>query len=220
MDQFSQPSFIPKKSFTPVAPAPKSSLGILFVVSLIIFLASTAAYGAAFAYSSSIDQNIADQKATLARKRLNFDTETLDKLSKVDARLAAARDILSKHRTLAPLFELLDRYTLQSVRFRSFGFGGTNDSKPITIQMTGDADGYSSIALQSDSFSESGKLRNIVFSNLNLDATGRVIFSFSAELDQSVLSYRAYLQSLGGAASPTVEQAPGATQTDATSTTP
>lgn len=191
-------------------------MGILFVVAMLLFLGSGMVYLGAYAYSLSISGNIAALKNSLDQKKKTFDVTTLTELSKTDARLAAAADILAKHRTLAPLFETLDYYTLQSVRFRSFKLDASTEGKPITIEMKGDAASYSSIALQSDAFSESGKLNNIIFSELNLDERGRVIFLFTANVDPSLLSYVSYVESLGGTAETSgIFEEPAASSTQA-----
>jgi len=55
--------------------------------------------------------------------------------------------------------------------------------------MSGVADSFSTLALQSDQFSQAQVLRDVIFSGITTDATGRVVFSVSANVHPSLLSY-------------------------------
>jgi hypothetical protein len=55
--------------------------------------------------------------------------------------------------------------------------------------MGGIASSFSSVALQSDIFGENKFIQEPIFSNLNLDSKGDVIFDFSAFVDPRLLSY-------------------------------
>jgi hypothetical protein len=188
MDQLVPSSqFIPKKTFVPVVPPKKRPIGLVLLLSLIIFFASVGYYAFQYVYNLSLQRQIDSLKASIGIQQSKFEAATLQKLTKTDGKISAVKEILSKHTSLVPLFNLLDTYTLQSVRFRGFSFSVDPTAGP-EIHITGDAAGYASIALQSDSFNTSGKLKNIVFSDLNLDQNGRVLFTLNASVDPTLLS--------------------------------
>jgi hypothetical protein len=55
--------------------------------------------------------------------------------------------------------------------------------------MSGIADTFATIALQSDQLGKNPLLKNIIFSNITLQATGKVGFSVKADVDQSLILY-------------------------------
>ncbi len=59
----------------------------------------------------------------------------------------------------------------------------------LEVLMSGEARGYTSIASQSDIFTENKFIRNPIFSNLNLTDTGYVAFDVSFTVDESFIRY-------------------------------
>ena len=127
-----------------------------------------------------------------------FDPGILEALSRLDAKITTmegntkAPGLLAKHITLLPLLDYLERTTLPSIRFRSFKYSHSN-ANAVDLKMTGQAQNYKSVALQSEQFTAPGSVHNfsnLVFSDLNLDTDGSVNFNFSASVDASLLSYR------------------------------
>ncbi len=196
MEPFASPSFIPKKSLI-TAPSRKahSSVGLFSLIGILTFVVSIIFYAGTFAYGKVLKQRIVSLTESLKRQEQAFDSDTLFLLTQTDGKLLATRDILRNHTTLIPLFDLLSEATLQTVRFKSFQFASNPELRRFELKMTGEARNYSAIALQSDAFVEKRKLKDIVFSDLNLDQNGRVVFNFSATVDPTLLSYE---QSLAG----------------------
>lgn len=188
--QFGTTSFIPKK---PQSPASKRSRGgvinIFFLISLIIFLGALTVTASVFLYERVVTQNIAEKSTQLEQAREAFEPTLIEELSKIDIRIQSAQEILDSHIALSAFFELLERSTLKSIQFNNF----TNVTSPdgrVGITMKGTARSFSSVALQSDVFGTDPFIRNPLFTNLNLDDLGNVIFDFSATLDPALLSYR------------------------------
>ncbi len=57
--------------------------------------------------------------------------------------------------------------------------------------MNGTARSFNAVALQSDAFGKSSIFKDPIFSNLNLDQEGDVVFDFSAVIDPVRVSYAA-----------------------------
>ena len=114
---------------------------------------------------------------TLAKGR--FEPAKINELQLLDRRLIAANEILSNHIAVTPIFQALQAVTRKKVRFTKFGYDLGSDQNPkVDIKMSGIADGYLSIALQSDLFSTKAEAKNFidpVFSNLTLDDKGNVL---------------------------------------------
>ena len=109
----------------------------------------------------------------------------------LDKRLQAASIILSKHIVVTPIFNELEQMTMKSVRFTKFSYDiGTEADPAITVQMSGVAIGYRSVALQSDLFSQDKNFIDPIFSNLTLDSTGNVDFDLQFSVDPSFVNYK------------------------------
>lgn len=184
-----QTSFIPKK---PISAAPKSksgsSVGIFFLLGLILFLTAISAAGGLFLYQQYLNQSIERKSANLERARGAFEPTLIREMHRLDVRMKSAQEILDKHMALSAFFELLEETTLKSVQFNNFNYSVDSEGK-INIALSGNALSFQSVALQSDAFGNSEFIKEAIFSDLNLDHSGNIIFNFSAVLDPSLLSY-------------------------------
>ena len=195
MDQNTHTSFIPKKSLTTatqnqnrgVAEA-KSSIGIVFLITLIIFISVVALAIGVFLYQQFLFQNIEKKRNSLERARAAFEPALIEEIGRLDMRMKSAREILDNHKALSVFFDLLETNTLASLQFENFNYK-IDETDRISISMNGVAPGFSSVALQSDIFGENKFKQEPIFSNINLDNKGNVIFDFSAYVDSRLLSY-------------------------------
>ena len=183
-----QTSFIPKK---PVVAETQvvSSVSIVFIISLILFIISCAAALGVFAYTQVLNKQIADNKATLIQASGAFEPSLIDALIRVNDRLDSVTKLLASHNAPSVIFSEIESYTLQSVRFRSFSYTMANDGT-ASISMKGQAKDFTSIALQSDVLAKSRHFKSPVLSNLTLLSDGSVSFDFKALVDPSFISYK------------------------------
>jgi len=97
---------------------------------------------------------------------------------------------LQNHISPSSIFSLLEEYTLQTVSFGNFSFEDNKDGQ-IKVYGSGESARFESIVLQSDSFGDSGFMRNVLFTDLEPDTERQTIrFSFSATLDPRLILYR------------------------------
>ena len=59
----------------------------------------------------------------------------------------------------------------------------------MEVVLRGWAKSFNEVALQSDSFAGEKFIQEPIFSDINLDESGNILFSFSAILDPSLISY-------------------------------
>ena len=191
-------SFIPKKSLSSGASGPHRPVGLLLLLAILIFATAGLVHLGAWLYASQLESSITAKRDQLKKAEAAFDPGILDVLNRLDAKITAAEGdgknsgLLAKHISVIPLLDYLQQTTLPSIRFRSMKYT-YNDNGPIDLKFTGVAQNYKSIALQSDVVSAPGTtrvLRDLVFSDLNLDNQGEVSFNFSATVDPTILSYR------------------------------
>lgn len=185
-------SFIPKKTLAaaPSLKKKKSSgpLGVVTLIALIIALGAVALSVGAFLYQQILEASVTRKTATLERARAAFEPALIQELVRIDSRTESASVILNKHITPSVLFESLEEITLKSVQFKDFILTRISDDK-ISISMKGVANNFSGVALQADIFGESKLIREPIFSNLNLNQEGNVVFSLSAFVDPAFINF-------------------------------
>lgn len=182
--------------------------GLVMLIAILVFVVSLVAAGGAFAYSKYLDSAIADKSESLKKAEGAFDTASIVDLSRLDIRLRESRTLLENHIAPSGVFTFLSAATLERVQFLSFTLDV--DAEGVgKLSLTGVADSFSSLALQSDEFSAAKVLRDVVFSGISTDTQGRVQFEVSASVDPSLLSYAK--QNSGGVSA--ADGGAGATQT-------
>lgn len=204
-----QTSFIPKKPLTPqnaVSHAPSSS-SLLMLFAVIIFIGSLGWAGFSI-FGKTYYLKVQEQyKADLAANEARFNTPLIQELSRANAKVEIAKQLLNGHLAVSQAIEIVSGLTAQKVRFANFEFNapdtlGKNPGKAdgvYKIRMKGFADGFNSIAFQSDVFGKSEKygtnkiIKNPILSDLIVSENGEVGFNFSADLSFPDISYEKVL---------------------------
>lgn len=181
-------SFIPKKPVG-VAPQRRGGVGIVFLVSLMVFLAALAAAGGVFLYQSYLTQAIVSKSESLDRARAAFEPAVIQELIRINDRMTYGGQVLTGHVSPSSLFALLEQATLQTVRFKSIEYALDETGRAI-ISLDGEARSFSDVALQSDELGKRRALYDVIFDNINLDQTGRAVFTMRAGVDPSFLLYK------------------------------
>jgi hypothetical protein len=192
MDPQVPTSFIPKKSldtgYVRGGVRTSGSFGLFFLLALLIFIASIAAAGAAFGYHQLLSQQLASKAKSLTLNEQAFDPAVIDQLSRVDDRITQAQKLLNAHLAPSSIFGFIGLHTLQSVRFTSLSYALNGDGT-VLLSLSGNADSFATVALQSDEFATTKGLKNIVFSGIIPDDKGNITFAVSANLDPSLILY-------------------------------
>ena len=179
-------TFIPKKSLAKKK-TPRGGRGIFFSISLIIFLLTAVSSGAVYAYGAYLEKRVESLSLSLERAKAAFEPSVIVEFKKLNKRMSAAEEILSNHVALTSLFAALEDITLKSVRFTRFSYASGDGG--ATLELSGVAQSYASIALQSDAFGESPYFKNPIFSNLGLDKEGNITFDLITGVDSSLILY-------------------------------
>lgn len=203
-----QTSFVPKKINEPKPVNQRVSGGggsrLLTIISLIVFLGSLASIGGAYLYRASLEANVAEYKESLELARRAFQPELLSEIREIDRRMKSATKILENHIAVSPIFKLLGELTLPTIRYSDFSYEVKGENKNLVeVQLSGEAQGYTFIALQSEIFDNNEEIKNPIFSNLSLDQDGNVDFSLTFNVNRNFVLYdslveRGELQMFGG----------------------
>ena len=191
MDPNVQGSFIPKQALT--AASRGSGMGLFFLLALFVFAASLVAAGGAFAYEGYLNSQITRKDGDLRRAEGAFDAGAIQDLVRMDARLAQARALLRSHVSPSAIFSFLSTVTLEKVQFNSFDLA-VNKNGGATMTLSGTADSFSTVALQSDQLGASKVLRDVLFSGITVAETGKVSFTVNAGVDPDLILYSSNLK--------------------------
>lgn len=183
-----QTTFIPKKPMVeeaPVQTARRAGFGLLNLAATVIFLAALVAAVVVYFYKVTLERQVVLMGQQLQIARGSFEPSLITEMQRLDKRLNAAGTILKDHLTMSPFFVELEQNTLKQVQFTNFNYS-FKDNK-IVVKMSGKAADYRTIALQNDLFSANKYFKNILFSNMTLDETGRVNFELNFNIDPDFL---------------------------------
>ncbi len=185
-----QTSFIPKKPMIEeraVAPRP---IGFLTIISLFILITMILVAVGLYFYRGVVAGNITEMEEYLKTAQNRYEPAKIQELQVLDKRLKAANEILSSHVSISPIFELLQKVTMKTVRYTKFSYSlGTENDNNVRVKLNGTAIGYRSIALQSDIFTENKQIIDPLFSNLVLDDKGNVVFDLEFSVDPTFVDY-------------------------------
>ncbi len=214
-----QTSFIPKTSLDPVASGQKKPLGLLTFIATIIFFISVLVGGGTFGWGKYLEGQKAKMKHDLDANIKAFEPKTLQEYVRLNTRLNASQQLLSKHVAVSYIFDFLSENSLQSVAFSDFKYSISPDGS-AKLALNGVAKSYNAVAFQSEVFGRERALEDPIFSNLDLDTSGNVVFNFGTNINPGFIVYtRKAVQAaaaegggdvvpLGGAASGGVQLSP------------
>ncbi len=203
MENEFQTSFIPKRPSaqmsapaSPVVAAPsrRAPVGIVTLLSVLIFVASLVALGGVYFYKQLLTKQVVEVSAQLARAKEAFEPGLITELQTLDHRLSSASEILRGHITVSPILKTLQDVTLKSIRYTKFSYTVTTSGGApfIEVKMTGQSRGYMPIALQNEAFAGNKYIKSPIFSNLILDdRTGNVLFDLTFSVDPEFVRYGA-----------------------------
>lgn len=192
-------------------PQRKNPLVFLTLIGVGILIITVLASGGVFLLKTYTEQSIASKRTSLDRQRAAFEPATIEELLRLDKRLNASSALLKSHYALSLVFDELEARTGENVRFKAFKFEPAGSGRFMVI-MNGTAKSFNSVAIQSDEFGKSPVIKDPIFSNLNLDSGGNVVFDFSAIIDPTRISYATLVAGVaaatGGLPEPTNPELP------------
>ena len=191
MENSFQTSFIPKKPITTTAVSSyKSPTSLITVFFVFLLVGVGCVAGGLFFYRIYLQNQEKVLSDSLTAASGSFDKSTVDQLQLFDKRVTVSKQLLASHIVMTPLFTLLGQLTIPSVQFTKFN-QSDDDTTGFSVKLSGVAQDYKSIALQADAFNtdQGHSFKDVVFSNLNKDTSGKVLFDISFTVDPSLLSY-------------------------------
>ncbi len=196
MEQEFRTTFIPKK---PVATAPVSSrgsgggpTGILFTLGLLILIITVALAGGVYFFEKVENEKTITLQNKIKELERTLETNVIQEFNVLDKRFRNADTLLKQHAVFYPIFRILESSALPEVRFTKLDIS-LNESGDVIANLSGESDGYRSIALQSQALSKNKALKNIIFSNFVVTPRSLVSFDMSFTVTKSDLIYAKYI---------------------------
>lgn len=190
-------SFIPKESLVRDESflerrRPRSAMK--FIASL-VFISSVSAYAALYYYNNTLNQTIADRITEIENLQREFtDTPEVREAKVFSARANLARELLSSHTVVSPIFGFLSKNTVGTILYDKFSFD--NGEKGAVVGLHGEAPNYASLAYQADVFRKQTKaLASFTVNDVALTERGTVSFSFIMIFNPDFVSYLKYERS-------------------------
>jgi hypothetical protein len=183
-------SFIPKKPLTTTVSGYKTKSSLLTIIMVAIFLATIGAGVGIFLYKLAVQKQIELQVDSLKKSKEEFDPKFLKEATRLNTRIVTVKKLFDIHQAPIAIFDLIEKVTLQTIRYNSFKYSKLKDGKEISIEASGIGVGYPSIILQSDELGKTGSLKDTVFTSSEKTDDGVVSFSLKGKVDAAIVLYR------------------------------
>lgn len=184
-------SFIPKGSLVREESflerrRPQSAIGF---VAFFAFVLAIGAYAGFYYYNDKLNQEVATKTIAIKKAQKEFSDEPKVGEAKVfRARADLAMELLNAHTVVSPVFAFLSENTTESILYDRFSF--KNGADGATLELSGEAPTYASLAYQADVLrSKTKELSKLSISNIALTKFGTVTFNVAMSFVPSYLLY-------------------------------
>ncbi len=188
MDAKFSTSFIPKQNMAKaVQPFRSSSISVLAIAGIAVFIVVIALGAGIFLYNQNLRAELKKLDSEIADRKASFELGKIDEVKIFSRRMTTAKNLLSGHIAFTQFFTILEENTMPNVSFKNLSY----QMLPVgaRVQMQGIADGFSAIALQSDTFIAQPELSGHIFSDFKLKSNGFVEFSYETIVAKTAVSY-------------------------------
>lgn len=206
-------SFVPKQPVQTSHRPQSSGLNVFGLVSLFIFVVTLAGAGGVFLYEKYLGTVLTAKEAQIEEVQGKTNQAAVKQFIRMRDRFSVAHQLMNDHTTLSNFFEVLEQNTVQNVRFDSLILS-VDEEGAATIEMSGVARNFNALASQSSVFAKESRVRNALFSNIDVTQSGNVMFSFTGDVPSEVIRMETPVVS----AEPALPAIPTGTTTPVTAT--
>lgn len=151
--------------------------GIVFLLALGVFL-----------YGRILASNQSSKDAALAEQVKNIDQTTVENFIRLRDRLVSSGALLAKHAAFSEFFSSLEKILPSTVRFTTLRLSIDSTGVP-EIEGSGVAKNFNALAAASTAFAKDGRIKDAIFSNIDIGKDSSVSFSLAATLDQKMVVF-------------------------------
>lgn len=183
-------SFIPKGSLVREESflerrRPQSAIGF---VAGIAFVLAIGAFAGLYYLNDKLNQQVAEKTDEINKAQQEFkNAPEVGEARVFRARADLARELLNAHTIASPIFKFLSENTTESILYDKFSFKKGGDGG--TVELSGEAPTYASLAYQTDVLRNKKEIRNFSVSNITLTKLGTVSFAITMVFTPEYLLY-------------------------------
>ena len=185
----------------------RQTVSILTVVAALCVVAAGVSIAGVFIFKQSLEQRIVQMESQLETAEKQFEPSLITTLKELDERLIQSSNVLRSHRVVAPFFSALNELTLKNVQYDGLTLEVNEEDGIASVEIEGQARSYQVIAQQSKKLSENRLIQDHIFSEFELQDTGRVRFALLITLSEDEMSFEKSLQNNVQSAVPIVDAA-------------
>ncbi len=141
-----------------------------------------------FFYGRILVTQEVSKESVLATAEAAIDPATVEGFVRLRNRLNAGAALLDKHISLSGFFTLLNGVLPSGIQFTALHISA-DSSGVVSVDGNGVAKNFNVLAAASVAFSGTGKIKDVIFSNMSVNRDTSVNFDLSAELDQKVTTF-------------------------------
>lgn len=176
-------SFIPKRE-PQFEPQSGQKLGLPGVFAFVVFLISLLIFGALYFYERGVKTNISKMTQEIEKQKEEFDPALINELIFVSKNIEAAKTAVGEHRTISPIFALLEENSLSQTYFQKFG------KNKNSVSLQGEAQNYLEIVKQVLVLKTNPLVQEIKFNKLAKGGANKISFTLEIALKPEILSFK------------------------------
>lgn len=141
-----------------------------------------------FAYGRILAASQSSKDAALASAEASIDPATVESFVQLRDRLNASQGLLASHIAFSNFFSALDTIMPATVRFLTLHLA-VDATGVATVEGTGVAKSFNALSAASEAFATDGRIKDAIFSKMNINKDMSVSFGFSASLDPKLIAF-------------------------------
>ncbi|MDO8593704.1 MAG: hypothetical protein Q7R59_02315 [bacterium] len=152
-------------------------LGVIFLLALGVFF-----------YGRILASNRSTKDAALAEAVKGIDQTTVQNFVRLRDRLTSGETLLNGHPAFSGFFSALEKILPSTVRFTALHLSIDSTGTP-KLEGTGLAKSFNALAAASTAFAGDGRIKDAIFSSININNDSSVSFSLAATLDPKIITF-------------------------------
>lgn len=152
-------------------------LGVVFILAIGVFF-----YGRILAVNKTAKDEL------LAKAESSIDAPTIRSFVQLRDRLNSSQTLLANHVALSGFFTALETILPSTVRFSTLHII-VDASGVAKVEGTGVSKSFNALSVASGAFATDGRIKDVIFSKMNINKDSTISFGFSAKLDPKLVSF-------------------------------
>ncbi len=185
-------SFIPKSplAHNDAFAVRRRPTSLIAVLAVIIFFGSVSAYVFFVFYSNTLDKKMNGLTTQIQELQKSFDQPEVREARIFNSRANSVHELLDQHVAVTPVFNFLSENTTKNIFYTKINFKRSDEKQPLTVELSGEAPSYASLAYQVDVLRQKNKdLSSFGVEDIVLTGKGSVGFNFKLSFSQEYLAY-------------------------------